>query len=780
MIRTLLLTFTIASLAFSQQNVFMSGTIRDAATREHLAAANLRVLGTSRGTVANTDGAFRLSLPEGSHTLIVSSIGYRADTARITLTADMRRDFFLQPSDIIMAEIVVSSEDPAYEIMRRVIANKKRWSERLNTFEMDAFTRQVLRRDTAIASITESVTKGYWQKGDTIREIIKQKRQTENVKSEFNFASVGRILNFYQDEIRFVGYTFVGPAADEAFGSYNYKLLRTRASFGKEVFEIRLSPRTRTTPLFEGIISVAGDSYALVGVDVTPNEAFMIPFVKEKSLRYRQQFSLYENSFWMPADIRIDATASIGVAFITIPPIGFSQTSVITNYAINVPLPDSIFKKPRLSIDTLAVASYDSSFWQRNDVLPLTLEETDAYRTLDSTKTLDVQFRPRGFAINIGAGDSASFSLFENLDFHFNRVEGFHLGAKKEFDNLSKYVALRSGIAYGFSDKRGKYNFGATGFAAADRSLGIGADVYRKVAHRADASYYGALFNTVTSLLAKNDYRDYYEAEGWRASLEFNPSKKIQWCFSYIHEQHRTVRQNTDFSFFSRGSSYRANPPVEEGTYRGIRTDIRFGERGTPLEFVRMNAVELHADLTFGKNRGRFARVGATATLGVPTFSRSMLFPQMLWLRLSGGVMDGNAPSQFLFDLESASSGYAPFGVFKAMDVKEFGGTHFVALSLEHNFRSVPFLALDIPFLYENEFIVHGGIGGVGEAALLEITLPGQLTSPVSSPRNRTSGWYFEAGFGLSKIFDVLRADFTWRLSAPTRFRFTLGVASLF
>jgi hypothetical protein len=134
-----------------------------------------------------------------------------------------------------------------------------------------------------------------------------------------------------------------------------------------------------------------------------------------------------------------------------------------------------------------------------------------------------------------------------------------------------------------------------------------------------------------------------------------------------------------------------------------------------------------------------------------------------------------------LFDLESASSNYAPFGVLKAMGVKEFSGTRFVALNVEHNFRSVPFLALGIPFLYENniEFIAHAGFGQTWGAPRYQNNLLGQLALPISFPPNVTNGWYSEVGFGFSKVFDVLRADFTWRLSAPTRFRFTLGVGNL-
>jgi hypothetical protein len=215
--------------------------------------------------------------------------------------------------------------------------------------------------------------------------------------------------------------------------------------------------------------------------------------------------------------------------------------------------------------------------------------------------------------------------------------------------------------------------------------------------------------------------------------------------------------------------------------------DVRFGEESPPLEFLRANSLAIHADLTQRsvlQSDFDFARVWTTGTVGVPTFSRSLLFPQMIWLRLSAGVSGKETPTQYLFDLESASSNYAPFGVFKAMDVKEFSGTSFVALGVEHNFGSVPFLALGIPFLYENniEFILHAGVAQAwSEATYYATTLPATANLLLPSILgNPTHGWYSEVGFGFSKIFDVLRADFTWRLRAPTRFHFTLGVANLF
>ncbi len=776
----LIAIFTFHSFAMAQENAVLTGAVSDVQSGNFLPAAIVRVVNTSRGTVANNDGLYRLILPRGRYTVIYSYIGYIADTASLDLTSDVIRNAELTPSAIRLPEVVVSSEDPAIEIIRRAIGNKKKWIDKLSSFEMEAFTRQVLMRDTSIASITESFTRGYWHKGDTLREIIVQKRQTENVESAFNFASVGRILNFNDDEIEFLGYTFVGPTATDALDYYDYKLLRTLASHGREIYEIRMIPRTATVPLFHGVINISGDGYALMGVDVEPNEAFLIPFIKDKSLRYRQQFGLYEDSYWMPADIRVDASVKINFMGFSIPKIGFSQTSVISNYSINTPIPDSIFGKPALSEDSLAVAAFDSALWRSNNVLPMTVQEAKAYETLDSTQTLDVQFRPKGIGIGIGAGvgDAVSSSV-RFLDFHFNRAEGVHLGVDLLLDRIHDQIVFRGGAAYGFSDKRAKYTLGATVFLAPDRKLGIGMDVYRRLDYRPDAGYYGPVFNSFTSLLTRNDYRDYYESEGGRVFVSGHPTKSARFTLSYVSEKQTSVRQNTDYSLLARARTYRPNPAVVNfQRLESVIAEARFGKEEVPLGIIIPNSFEFLCEAGFTDREKDFVRMFTALTLSVPTLGRDFLFPASLRFKISGGVSIGDLPSQRYFDLESASSNVAPFGVFKAMNVKEFSGTRFVALNVEHNFRSLPFLALGIPFLYENniEFLIHGGIA---RSTTYEAAVLSKLVF-IPFPTNSTSQWYYEAGFGLSRIFELLRADFSWRLSAPHNFRFTVGVANLF
>ncbi len=755
---------------FGAERSSLHGHVRDRATSDPLPSAHIRITGTPRGTITGTGGEYTLQIDPGTYTVVVRMLGYRPDTSTVHVAGLTSHDVSLEPAEIVLPEVVISSEDPAIEIIRRAIAHKRRWIDRLATYQCDAFTRQVLQRDTAIASITESFTRAYWQQGDTLREVVLQRRQTANIKKSFNLASVGRILNFNEDDVRFLGYTFVGPTSVVALDYYDYTLLKTERSRGQDVFVIRMKPTTRTVPLFEGTLRIADNSYALMGVDVVPNEAFVIPFVKEKALRYRQQFALYQDEFWLPVDIRITARAKISFAGFSFPPFGFEQTSVLSNYAVNIQLPDSIFAKPRLTVDSSATR-YDSTFWVDNKVLPLSQTEKNAYASLDSTQTLEVQFRPGGISATLGGNAGIAGTLLNILDVSFNRVEGLHLGASYNTQRDIPSVMVYGGAAYGFSDKQLKHEFGATVYTSDSRTFGLGGEFYRRLGYRPDHDYYGSFANTLGALLDKNDYRDYHSAKGWRAYITHAPARTLAWTLSFINETHASVTTNTGFSIFSPSRPFRENPAIQEGNLRSMQIEARLGEAPVPFGLIVRTAVTFRIEYSspsIASSAFDFTRYEANATLVIPTFAPRQLFRPGFTVFIDVGESRGQLPLQRGFNIESSFSGDGPAGVMRGMNVKEFGGTGYIALRAEHNFRTLPFLALGIPFLYENniELLVHGGVARTWRDRGLSHHL--------------TDGLYAETGFGLSRIFDLFRTDFTWRLSAPHTFRFTLWVAPIF
>lgn len=86
--KKLLLSFTLilaASFTFAQSSV--SGKLVDASNNEALIGASILVKGTSTGTLSDVDGTFNISgLEDGSHTLIVSYVGYQDQSINVNVS----------------------------------------------------------------------------------------------------------------------------------------------------------------------------------------------------------------------------------------------------------------------------------------------------------------------------------------------------------------------------------------------------------------------------------------------------------------------------------------------------------------------------------------------------------------------------------------------------------------------------------------------------------------------------------------------------------------------
>jgi len=757
------------------------GKVLDEETGLPLPGVTFRVLQTGRGTVSGGDGAFLLTLPPGSYTIVVSSVGYLADTLSIALRSSLQQTIKLKPAPVVLQEVLVEAEDPGVGIIRRAIANKKKWMDLLQSYEFDAYTKQILRRDTSIASITESYTRGYWRRDDGLREVIHQRRQTENIPAAQNFTIVGQILNFNEDNIRLGGYTFVGPTAPDAPENYEFKLERIYEWRGVRVYEISLKPKSILKPLFDGTISIADSTYAVMRVNVKPNEAFRFPFIRGLTVNYQQRFSLFDQVFWMPVDISIQAGAELDFPGIAMPPFRLEHRSVLYEYRINPAISDSIFELRRITVDS-AANKMDTTFWQANQVLPLTAVEEVAYRTLDSTQTLEKQFRPRGILASVS-------TVFESpirfLDWRFNRVEGLFAGGRWKRDSvLTPWTQVVVGAGYGFSDKVWKWDFSLTHRILRRPFLSAGIQAYRRLDHRPDENFFSTFIITLGSLIRKNDYRDYYRASGWNSFIDFQPWRFLSLQLGYRSENQKSVANNTDFSLFSRNLRYRWNPTIHDGDLSSLELSIalRRPRRGRfvtvggfrPEDPLLRLKVE-HSAPGLGSNFD-FTRYAFVISFRQPTFLSGLLFAPQLNLRVAGGTARGVLPPQRLFDLESRYTGTGPFGVLRTLRVKEFSGDRYLSASVEHNFRSLPFHWLGLRYLERKqiELIISGALG--------RTWLTGRTASQLPFVVRTTDGWHKEAGFAISRIFGLLRADFTWKLGkdAGESFFFSLSLADIF
>lgn len=776
---TILLSILFVSVqpAVSQDTYTLQGRIIDEQTRQPLPSANVWIEGTSRGTVSNRFGEFHLPVQRGEHSIITSFIGYRSDTTHVIIPEQLEHFVTLKPAPIVMPEVVITDEDPAIEIVRRAIENKPEWRGELTSFIGSAFARDKLIMNNEINTISEAYSDVYWQRDEGMREIVTQRRQSANLPDEFQLARMGEIVNFNDDEIELVDFTFIGVTSPEALRYYDYKLIAIRQMDDVEIYDIKVIPKTRLQPLFKGYISIADETYAVVDIDLTPNEAFHIPIIQQLDVHYQQQFRLYDNRFWMPSNFQFSAGFSFSLPGWRIGDFLYEKSTVIYDYEINTEIHDTVFAAEETFVVADEAATFDSTFWAEHNVLPLTPDEIRAYDRIDSLVV-------EGGNRNNRSGILESiFRPLEYFDSRYNRVEGFYLGGKINLDNITPYASFSGSLGYGLSDNAWKYSAGGIFYPTKRRIVGLGAEKYRQTATIPNEHHFGSLAIAAAALFDKNDYLDYYLAEGWRSFLRFNIRRGSQYRryitqieIGYLDEKHHSVSKNTDFSIFYPSRSFRENPIIDGGRLRALTLHTGLTPSSTffllPVGFRWELAVE-HTSPSLTGSDFDYTRLFAIIQGQINTMYRRHALSPALSYFIAGGTSSGDLPVQRYFELHSDLSGFATVGTLRGISAKEFAGNRFFQFSLEHNFRRIPFLALGIPFLYEMdlEFLVHGSIArSWGQA----------INNQENNYQPRaTNGWYSEIGFGIGKIFDFFRIDLTWRALEPGGFYVTFGFSKL-
>ena len=97
-----------SSFCFAQNTGTVRGTVKDAGGQA-LQGASVQVQGSRTGTTTNAEGTFTLSLTAGSHTIVVTFVGYGAATRVVSVQANETTtvDFELTQSGEV-AEVVVT------------------------------------------------------------------------------------------------------------------------------------------------------------------------------------------------------------------------------------------------------------------------------------------------------------------------------------------------------------------------------------------------------------------------------------------------------------------------------------------------------------------------------------------------------------------------------------------------------------------------------------------------------------------------------------------------
>lgn len=783
----LLTVLAAPSLSYSQTLHRIEGWVLDAVKQTPLPSANIRLAGTNRGTITNRDGAYLLRAPEGSNTLIFSHIGYISDTLRVDLRADLKYEAWLQPTLIELPTMTVSGGDLARAVIRRAIEAKEGLYKDLDSYKFEAFTRRSISREDSIAGITEGYSYGYWRKGESLREEVRQYRATQNLPDLSGIQGVLAIVDFSRDDVELAGNRYVGPLHPNAFRWYDYRLEEITLQDGLEIYRILMEPRSKMVPLLRGTVDIADSTYALVGIDLVPAEPIVFPFVDQLTIHWAQRFLKQEQGYWLPGDIRTDGEVKVGIGPIQIPRIGFSQTSVIYDYNINVAIPDSIFERSGPIVELPEASEEDSTFWIEHEVLPLTVEEEFAYSSLDSTETLDKLFAPPGFSLEAEAdaltlsgsvGGNIFGGILDGLDGHYNRVEGSYMGFGVSQDSIAGVFELEGHAGYGFSSGRWSWKtalsvpFGHTPPGMnqfGSRSSGVSVILFDRVVPSPSAGFYPGFLNSLLTMLSKDDYFDYHASRGWRIDMSLPVSSLIGLDVHYAVETHRSVSVTTNWSLLNKNEIFRPNPPV---SLEGAEWN-RFGGKLTVGIPEGVAGLIAGRGMSLGAERGStewngeersYIRVDGVLSFTMPTFTSRFLFHPQLSLRMAGGWSSRELPRELWRAPENALGIYGPVGALRGARHRELAGQRYAVITAEHNFRSMPFILLGMRGISRKgiELIVHGGLARSWREG---IGIPERIS-------------YAEAGFGIGRLADILRLDVTRRLTGPAGWYITLSLTT--
>jgi len=797
--KILFLSFLLSSISISIfAQVKITGIVADAKTGERLPAAHVIIEGTYTGTIANEDGEFSIIVKSFPATIIVRYIGFETQKIAIERNHSEPLDFLMKESVAQMEQLVVTTEDPAISIMKEVIARKKIWRAQLNTYRAEAYSRQQLRNDTTIVSVSESVSEVFWDKKKGPREVLKSRRQTANIEGADNFAGVSYLPNFYDDELDIAGFDVVGITDERALKYYTFKLVEFTSIDDKIVFEISVEPKKKLQPLFEGTIFVLDEEFALLSVKLKPNNVIVFPPpVQDFNLSYEQQFSNFGGDFWLPVDVRIEGLVEVGIVGLRFPPIGFYQVSKMNNYQVNIDLPDSLYKKSSwFSIDSTSIDKPDSIFTNTVEPVPLSTKEEEAYKNLDSTATLEKAFRPKGFFTRFldlddddndgetgvsvssnGGGSSGNRTSSKSKKRgpigkfvsdlspigRFNRVDVFNVGVKHKRRYLDRRLQSELKFSYSFGYEEPGYGakFSWWPLKKTRRfvlSAGYNADTRSSY----NSDIYGTTITSVMPLLGYQDYFNYYRNEGIQIGAGYRPPKhRNTYRLYYNYENHSTINFKTSYDLLGRDNLQRINPPIEEGTLSAVRLQISRGDLDNNFGAVELNGASLSIEqsATIIGSDWNFTKFNFNAFKRFNTLYKKRFFPNALDIRVNAGTYLGDLPVQENGALDASFGYLTPFGAFRSKRYIPYQGASYFAVNAEHNFRSIPLEMLGWRNAPQTglSIIAFGGIGKTWNPSS-NITQFNILDS---------NQLHLEVGGSVSNIFNLFRFDLAFRIDDP-------------
>lgn len=794
----LFLLLLFSETEFTQSKVSFHGKVVDAVTGEALIFANVRVANTSQGSITNKEGFFEIKTSSAAQKLITSFIGYHSDTTEVLSNSKESLKIKLTPSSLQLTEVLVlAEENPAYAIIRCAIKRKLERSEKLKSYQYSSYTKGSIKteddinargnsvsigigsKDTAelkITGILENESVGYYKSPHKLKEVIVARKQSANFPSSVNILTGGRLIqNFYADDLNFFGRKMIGPLDDNSARYYSFSLKDTLAQDNHMIYKIFMTPADSLDPGFVGDIYITGKNFDLVKVNLSLNKAANFSGIFKKIV-IDQQFDQY-NNIYMPVDYHLSVEANVlGLA-----KFGFELNTLLNNYEINKDISDDFFDKALITVLTDADKK-DSTYWDSIQHIPNTEEEVTAYKRIDSVSAIPFSFWDEFSWFSDRVTYSKHFSTTGPLGlYHFNRVEGNALDFGFFFyDLLDNRFHTSLTTSYGFADKRFKSEFSSQYYLGDYRTYSLSLVAFKKTSVLFEnSSSYGDIFSTLSSLLSKYEFNDFYYSTGFSLMMNGEVSPVLKLRLGFQNQKDRSATKNSEFSIFARKKKFNDNAAISNGLINavnaGFTIDFRdYIEDGMFRRRAGVNEgnIIFNVDVTVARNKllksdFDYTLFRAGIYGGIQTFKTAGLE-----FRLYGLYTKGALPFQNLYSLPGNITSLGKRYSFRTLGLNEVIGDRVVTFHLEHNFRDEIFRMLGISFLKS----LNLQISYYFNAAISDVSEEGKKNLFYQYKAFKTP--FYENGFSVGHQLFPIALEFSWKINYRGERNFVIGLNS--
>ena len=597
------LTFLLALLSISSAFSQIKGKVTDSKNNP-LSFVSIYLEGSITGTTSNEAGDYELPIKQAKrHTVVFQFLGFKTVKKVITVTGPTHTlNAVLQEESIALNEISINStENPANQIIRNVIATKKKNEGKIKQFTADFYSRGLYKIKNAPKKILgqkigdlggglDSTRSGIIYLSETVSKIkvrkpndFKEHIVASKVSGSDNGVSFNRAedvnFNLYKNTV-VIGNEIISPIANYAFGYYRYKLVGNfYDKNGQMINKIAILPKRKNDRVFSGHIYIVEDDWALYGSDITvTGEQANLPMVD--ALKFRQSFNKSpKNNAWIVISQTIDF--KIGM-------FGFNIngrfSSAYSNYNFTPNFSKNTFSKEVLSFEKNATEK-DTAYWKKLRPVPLTKEEVADYVVKDSIKTvrkskkyldsIDLQNNMLSWGAPLSGYtyrdtyNKWSFTIDSPLtSLNFNTIQGWNASSSlsyfKTLNDTGKWITLGTTFNYGFSDKklRPTAYFGFKWNNTSRPILRLSGGITTR--HFNAQNPISNLRNTFSSILFQENYKKIYEKAFANISFSRELTTGVRLNSSLEFADRKPLFNTTDYSLRNvKNRSYKSNNPID-------------------------------------------------------------------------------------------------------------------------------------------------------------------------------------------------------------------------